>query len=311
MNIQYFKIVALSLALISANTWADLADVKNKGVLSVSLYKDFPPYSYVKEGKQQGIDVDIANALANKLGVSSQIRLVGADENVEDDLRNNVWKGHYLGGGVTDVMLHMPVDNAFSAKVDKVKFIAPYQLEQVAFAFNTNKVGQHPTLANFMSEPIGVEVDTLSDFYLLQAMQGQISKNIRHFENISKASDALKAGEISGIMGPRGELEGVLAERPANIQIQSLITPGLARNSWAMGIAVKADNAELANALNNSMADLVRDGTVKHIFEQYKVGYNPPAAPPEALKPPAPTTPPVITSPIPTQPPTQAQPLAK
>ena len=311
MNIQYFKIVALSLALISANTWADLADVKNKGVLSVSLYKDFPPYSYVKDGKQQGIDVDIANALANKLGVSSQIRLVGADENVEDDLRNNVWKGHYLGGGVTDVMLHMPVDNAFSAKVDKVKFIAPYQLEQVAFAFNTNKVGQHPTLANFMSEPIGVEVDTLSDFYLLQAMQGQISKNIRHFENISKASDALKAGEISGIMGPRGELEGVLAEHPANIQIQSLITPGLARNSWAMGIAVKADNAELANALNNSMADLVRDGTVKHIFEQYKVGYNPPAAPPEALKPPAPTTPPVITSPIPTQPPTQAQPLAK
>ena len=311
MNIQYFKIVALSLALISANTWADLADVKNKGVLSVSLYKDFPPYSYVKEGKQQGIDVDIANALANKLGVSSQIRLVGADENVEDDLRNNVWKGHYLGGGVTDVMLHMPVDNAFSAKVDKVKFIAPYQLEQVAFAFNTNKVGQHPTLANFMSEPIGVEVDTLSDFYLLQAMQGQISKNIRHFENISKASDALKAGEISGIMGPRGELEGVLAEHPANIQIQSLITPGLARNSWAMGIAVKADNAELANALNNSMADLVRDGTVKHIFEQYKVGYNPPAAPPEALKPPEPTTPPVITSPMPTQPPTQAQPLAK
>ena len=311
MNIQYFKIVALSLALISANTWADLADVKNKGVLSVSLYKDFPPYSYVKEGKQQGIDVDIANALANKLGVSSQIRLVGADENVEDDLRNNVWKGHYLGGGVTDAMLHMPVDNAFSAKVDKVKFIAPYQLEQVAFAFNTNKVGQHPTLANFMSEPIGVEVDTLSDFYLLQAMQGQISKNIRHFENISKASDALKAGEISGIMGPRGELEGVLAERPANIQIQSLITPGLARNSWAMGIAVKADNAELANALSNSMAGLVRDGTVKHIFEQYKVGYNPPAAPPEALKPPAPTTPPVITSPMPTQPPTQAQPLAK
>ena len=311
MDIQYFKIVALSLALISANTWADLADVKNKGVLSVSLYKDFPPYSYVKDGKQQGIDVDIANALANKLGVSSQIRLVGADENVEDDLRNNVWKGHYLGGGVTDTMLHMPVDNAFSAKVDKVKFIAPYQLEQVAFAFNTNKVGQHPTLANFMSEPIGVEVDTLSDFYLLQTMQGQISKNIRHFENISKASDALKAGEISGIMGPRGELEGVLAESPANIQIQSLITPGLARNSWAMGIAVKADNAELANALNNSMADLVRDGTVKHIFEQYKVGYNPPAAPPEALKPPAPTTPPVITSPMPTQPPTQAQPLAK
>ena len=282
MNIKVLATLVLGFSLATSSLYAaGLDDIKNKGVLSVSLYKDFPPYSYVAEGKQAGIDVDIANALATKLGVSSQIRFVGADENVEDDLRNNVWKGHYLGGGVTDVMLHMPVDNAFSEKVDKVKFVAPYQLEQVAFAFDTNKVGKQPTLANFMSDPIGVEIDTLSDLYLLEAMQGQISKNIRHFDNLTKASTALKAGEVAGIMGPRGELEGLLKERPENIQIQSLVTPGLARSNWAMGIAVKADNEELVKAVNESMAALVKDGTVKKIFEQHKVTYTPPAAPPE------------------------------
>lgn len=282
MNMRVLASVALGLSLMTSSLFAaGLADIKNKGVLSVSLYKDFPPYSYVAEGKQTGIDVDIANALAAKLGVSSQIRMVGADENVEDDLRNNVWKGHYLGGGVTDLMLHMPVDNAFAEKVDKVKFVAPYQLEQLAFAFDTNKVGKQPTLANFMSESIGVEVDTLSDLYLLEAMQGQISKNVRHFENLSKATAALKAGEIAGIMGPRGELEGLLAERSDSLQIQSLITPGLARSNWAMGIAVKADNEELAKAVNETMAALVKDGTVKKIFEQYKVTYSPPALAPE------------------------------
>ncbi len=282
MNMRVLASVALGLSLVTSSLFAaGLEDIKNKGVLSISLYKDFPPYSYVAEGKQTGIDVDIANALAAKLGVSSQIRLVGADENVEDDLRNNVWKGHYLGGGVTDLMLHMPVDNAFAEKVDKVKFVAPYQLEQLAFAFDTNKVGKQPTLANFMSESIGVEVDTLSDLYLLEAMQGQISKNVRHFENLSKATAALKAGEIAGIMGPRGELEGLLAERPDSLQIQSLITPGLARSNWAMGIAVKADNEELAKVVNETMAALVKDGTVKKIFEQYKVTYSPPALAPE------------------------------
>lgn len=282
MNMRVLASVALGLSLVTSSLFAaGLEDIKNKGVLSVSLYKDFPPYSYVAEGKQTGIDVDIANALAAKLGVSSQIRLVGADENVEDDLRNNVWKGHYLGGGVTDLMLHMPVDNAFAEKVDKVKFVAPYQLEQLAFAFDTNKVGKQPTLANFMSESIGVEVDTLSDLYLLEAMQGQISKNVRHFENLSKATAALKAGEIAGIMGPRGELEGLLAERPDSLQIQSLITPGLARSNWAMGVAVKADNEELAKAVNETMAALVKDGTVKKIFEQYKVTYSPPALAPD------------------------------
>ena len=269
-------------ALLLANPLyaGTLEEVKAKGVLSVSLYKEFPPYSFVTEGKQQGVDVAIAEALAKKLGVKSEIRLVGADENVEDDLRNNVWKGHYLGGGVTDVMLHMPYDNAFSEKVDKVKFVAPYQLEQVTFAIDTNKVGKQPTIANFTSEPIGVEIDTLSDFYLLEAMQGQISKNIRHFPNLTQAAEALKKGEISGIMGPRGEIEGVLAERSDAIQIQGLITPGLGRSSWAMGVAVKAENADLATAVDSAMAEMVKDGTVKKIFEQHKLSYNPAAEPP-------------------------------
>ena len=269
-------------ALLLANPLyaGTLEEVKAKGVLSVSLYKEFPPYSFVTEGKQQGVDVAIAEALAQKLGVKSEIRLVGADENVEDDLRNNVWKGHYLGGGITDVMLHMPYDNAFSEKVDKVKFVAPYQLEQVTFAFDTNKVGKQPTIANFTSEPIGVEIDTLSDFYLLEAMQGQISKNIRHFPNLTQAAEALKKGEIAGIMGPRGEIEGVLAERPDAIQIQGLITPGLGRGSWAMGVAVKAENADLATAVDSAMAEMVKDGTVKKIFEQHKLSYNPAAEPP-------------------------------
>lgn len=259
-----------------------LADVKAKGTLSVSLYKDFPPYSYLQDGKQQGIDVDLAKALAHKLGVESDIRLVGVDENVEDDLRNNIWKGHYLGGGVTDVMLHMPYDREFSKRVDEASFVAPYQLEQVVFAFDTNKVGKQPTLANFMSEPIGVEIDTLSDFYLLQAMQGAVSKNIHHFENLTKAAEALKAGEISGIMGPRGELEGALTAHPDHIQIQSLITPGLARGSWAVGVAVKADiKGDLGKVVDKAMAELVRDGTVKQIFEQHKLTYQPPAEAPD------------------------------
>ena len=283
MKLTTLSTLGLSALLFAAPLYAGtLEEVKAKGVLSISLYKEFPPYSSVIDGKQQGVDVAIAEALAQKLGVKSEIRLVSADENVEDDLRNNVWKGHYLGGGVTDMMLHMPYDNAFSDKVDKVKFVAPYQMEQVTFAFDTSKVGKQPTLANFTSAPIGVEIDTLSDFYLLEALQGQISKNIRHFPNLTQAADALKKGEIAGIMGPRGELEGVLSERPDNIQIQGLITPGLGRGSWAMGVAVKADNADLASAVDGGMAELVKDGSVKKIFEQYKLTYNPAAEPPVA-----------------------------
>lgn len=257
-----------------------MAKVKEKGVLEVAVYKEFPPYSYVEKGQQKGIDVDIAKELAKRLTVSPSIRMVGADENVEDDLRNNVWKGHYLGGGVADVMLHAPVDRKFAAEVDQVSFIAPYQTEQLAFAIDTSKLGTDPTIANFSSAPIGVELDTLSDFYLLRAMNGRIASNVRHYKNVSAALAALQAGEIAAVMAPRGELEGGLHNKPANIAIKRLMLPGLARDSWAMGLAVKAKYKNLGLALNQAMAALIADGTMAQIFSKYGVTYQPPATVP-------------------------------
>ncbi len=261
---------------------SQLAKVKAKGILEVAVYKEFPPYSYLEKGVAKGIDVDLAKELAKRVGVSASIRLVTPDENVEDDLRNNVWKGHYLGGGVADVMLHAPVDRDFAKMVDQVSFISPYQLERLVFAFDTRKVGQQPTIANFTSQPIGVELDTLSDFYLLRAVEGKISPNIHHYKNLTEAVAALKAGEIAAIMGPQGEVEGLLTEKPDSIVVQRLVTPGLSRDTWALGLAVKASHEDLTATLNTAMAAMVQEGVVEKVFKDYGVTYQPPAIAPQA-----------------------------
>jgi hypothetical protein len=55
--------------------------------------KDFPPFS----DNSEGIDVDLASALANKLRVKLELFWLQADENVEDDLRNAVLEGALHG----------------------------------------------------------------------------------------------------------------------------------------------------------------------------------------------------------------------
>lgn len=279
-----FALFSLFIALIfvAPSNAASLEKVKEKGVLEIAMYKNFPPYSYVEKGVQVGIDVDIAKELASRLSLAANIRMVGADENVEDDLRNNIWKGHYLGGGTADVMFHMPFDRQFSSMVDQVEFISPYQLEKLVFAFDTKKVGEQPTVANFMYESIGVELDTLSDFYLLRAMNGKITPQVRHYLKISAAIADLKKGNISAVMGPRGEIEGSLFEsNPANIVVQSLVTPGLGNSSWAMGLAVKKSYSALATELNAAMAEMSNDGTISAIFKRYKVTHFSPAKAPK------------------------------
>lgn len=282
MVVKLFSSLILAMSVNTVMADAALDKIKESGVLNVALYKDFPPYSYVENGKQTGIDVEIAKALAEKMAVNVSIRMVGADETMSDDLRNNVWKGHYMGGGVADVMLHAPYDREYAKAEDMVAFVGPYQLEKLAFAINTDKVGTDPTVASFIEAPIGVEVDTLSDFYLLRAVSGKIAERLKHYKSNLEAITALKSGEIAAVMGPRGELEGLLAEAPQHLQVRELVTPGLSRGTWAMGAAVKARNEDLAKEVDKAMGALVKEGKIRDIFAKYKVAYNAPALPPIA-----------------------------
>jgi ABC-type amino acid transport substrate-binding protein len=85
---------------------ATLAQVRERGRLIVGLYEDMPPFHV----KGRGIDVELGQALAEALGVKFAPLPFHADENMADDLRNMVWKGHYLGHGPADVLMHVPVD---------------------------------------------------------------------------------------------------------------------------------------------------------------------------------------------------------
>ncbi len=60
---------------------APLARVKELGVLRVGLYADNRPWSWDQGGgRPAGIDVDLAMAIAEKLGVKADIALFPADD---------------------------------------------------------------------------------------------------------------------------------------------------------------------------------------------------------------------------------------
>ena len=69
-----------------------LDEIRERGWIDIALYEDFPPYSYEKDGKAAGIDVEIGRIIAEDLGVEARFRLVQAGETLDADLRNWVWK---------------------------------------------------------------------------------------------------------------------------------------------------------------------------------------------------------------------------
>lgn len=252
--------------------------VTQRGVLEVAVYADFPPFSYRdKEGRPAGIDVDLARALAERLGVAAGIRSVGAGESVEDDLRNNVWKGHYLGGGVADLMLHVPYDEAFGERNDKVALIAPYCREQIVVAVPAGHPGAEAPLDLFTREKVGVELDTLVDFYLLAAQDGAMREQVVHFRNPGEAVAALRRGELTGVAGPRSEIEAALGADRAAYAVGPIQMPGLRLSGWDLGGAVKRDHRELAQAIERAMVAVRDSGEVERIFQRHGASYQLPS----------------------------------
>lgn len=271
-NHSLLAVLVCSLLFFAQSVFANLNDIKIRGQLKVALYKEFPPFS--NEGR--GIDVEIAGKIAEKLRVKLDILWFPADENVEDDLRNFLWKGHYLGYGTADIMFHIPTDPLFAERNKQVKIFAPYYREQIQVARSLNRLPTLYTLEIFGREKIGVEMATVSDNYLLSAFGGKLRGNVVHYKTGVAAVAGLKVGEVSAVMAPRSDLDAGLAGDTSGYVISTVATPGLSVTGWNLGLAVKSDCAELAQAVEKIMGDLLRDGTIQDIFKKHGIKYSPP-----------------------------------
>lgn len=269
-------VVAISALNITPVLAGQLEKVLERGSVEAAAYREFPPFSYRKDGKRAGIDLEIADLVAEKIGVNLSVRLIGVDENMEDDLRNNIWKGHYIGGGVADFMMHVPYDLDFAKENDLVSFVAPYYRETLALAVNPDTASSLRSVEDIDQHRIGVEVDTLADFYLLSPRHGNKQENVVHFYSISEASAAFASGEIDAIFGPSVEVQGILNESGAEFDMRSIPVTGLRSNGWDVGVALRFNHKELIQAVTKAMAELREEGAIKEIFQRHGVNFNDP-----------------------------------
>lgn len=271
-----FALAALLAAPVSAQEEDGLAAIKSRGVLEVAMYDAFPPWSYKgADNRPAGVDVDIGRALADKLGVSFKARLFVADESMSDDLRNQLWKGHYLGGGVADVMLHVAADPQFAAKEDKADFFGAYFHETVSVVYHPAKVKSFDSPLALTGHKVGVEIDSISDYYMSGALNGRLRTAAIRKPSLSEAVAAFKSGEVDAVMAPRGELQGLLKQAGIpDVAFKEQQLVGMFRTAWDVGLAVKSTESKaLRDALTKALDELRTEGKLAAIFAAHGIEY--------------------------------------
>jgi polar amino acid transport system substrate-binding protein len=258
------------LAATALLPWAGLAaadtleKTRARGVLRFALYDDFAPYS----DEAGGIDIDIARAVAEHLGVRADITLFDAGEDMRDDLRNWLWKGGYMGNVVCDVMLHVPVDQVLAEAAPQVRIFSPYHLEQIAVMRDAEHVPPILGLDQFTRVKIGVETGSLADDYLLSALGGRFRNNVVHHRSMADAVRALRDGEVQIVMGSRAHMEAALGDASPRYPVTRFTGAGLNVREWPIGIATRREDADLAAVIEQAMTSLRRDGTLDRVFAQ-------------------------------------------
>lgn len=147
-------------------------------------------------------------------------------------------------------------------------------------ARNRLRIPQLPTLQIFSQEKIGVQAETLEDRYLMQSFGGLLYENVVHFRSLLDAAMALRRNEVPAVMGRQTIIEAGLDEDAAKFEIAAVATPGMVVSGWDLGVAVKADNPDLAASIDKAMAELRKDGTIERIFTTRGLQYRAPAVVP-------------------------------
>jgi len=105
---------------------------------------------------------------------------------------------------------------------------------------------------------------------LLGEGDGKFRDHVRIYPTAVEALQDLKAGKLAGVLAHRSEIESVVGTDP-RFELQQVQFQRLPPQGWVVGMAVRKDARDLAEALQQAAAELTASGEMARIFAKHGV----------------------------------------
>ena len=234
----------------SAETAGELTTV-NAGKLTMSTTAAFPPYEMTDDnGNYVGIDIEVAQAIADKLGLELQVDDMDFDAAL---LAAQSGKSDMVMAGVTvteERQTVMDFSNTYATGIQVV--IVPEDSDIASIDDMTGKM-------------IGVQRGTTGDLYCSASVEdgGFGEENVTPYDNGLTAVQALMNGQVDCVVIDNAPAQEFVAANPG----LKILDTEYANEEYAIGVA--KGNAQLLDAINGALEELQADGTVQSIVDKY------------------------------------------
>lgn len=261
--------VVLALGMLAAFAGCGAADTtsepKAEDTLVMATNAAFPPYEFKEGDDFAGIDVEIAQLIAKKLGKKLVIEdvdfgaIVGGVQSgkydmgmagltVTDERKESVNFTDTYATGIQSVIV--PVDSEYKSFED---FYTGFDADE-------NPAGVKDGIM------IGVQQDTTGDIYSSDKPEkwGFGEDKVTRYKTGSDAVAALVAGKITAVIIDDEPAKSFVAANEGKLKI---LEGEYTNEDYA--ICVAKENKELLDDINTALRELIADGEVQKIVDKY------------------------------------------
>ena len=214
------------------------------GTLVMATNAEFPPYEYYEDGDIVGIDVEIAKAIAAKLGMELQIEDMAFDAIIPAVTSG---KADFGAAGMT----------VTEERQRSVEFTDTYaNSNQVAIVKEDSDITGSDALAGKI---IGVQLGTTGD-----ALANEIKDaTVERYNKGLEAVQSLTQGKIDAVVIDQATAEAFV-KKTEGIKI---LEEKMSEEEYA--IAIKKGNMELVEKMNEAIKELKEEGKIDEIVAKY------------------------------------------
>lgn len=247
---------AIMLVLPFATQARDYNDIKKSGVLQVSNSGAYPPFSFVDlQGNVQGFDVDIANAVAKKMGLKAEIT-------------TTPWSGIIaaLVAGKYDACICSMSDTPERRKA--VDFTGDYYW--AGSALYTKVDSNVKSLSDMNGKALGTTLgETANTWAVNMVKDNKGSWSNQTFQGLPDLLLALDTGRVAAIAAD--DVPVAIAMKEKGYKFRRIDADGLEK--YPAAITIQRNQPELKAAIQKALDEIKADGTYAKLVDKW-IGFD-------------------------------------
>jgi ABC-type amino acid transport substrate-binding protein len=236
-------LLVITMAAASAET--TLEKIKRTGVMTSANTFSYPPFGFIEDGKQVGFDVDLANEIAQRMGVKLTFEQI--------DFRGIIAA---LTSKRVDLLITGMVYTADRAK--QIAYSEPYFNGGVAAAYRPDKPLRQPD--DIVGKTIGVELGSAGDKFVRDTYGTRVQ--IKTYDTVFLALKDLENGRIEGFVGSVAPMRYIMRNTPS---LKSTTT----WDNRIQAANARLDDQDLLAEINRHLVAMKKDGAYDRLVVKW------------------------------------------